>query len=550
MGFANAIFIFPHNFFPGPYVASLFECGISGAPIALELIPSNEEHAATSPIQPLYDANDKGSLEANRALLLFALNYQGVAGAELHQSIAFNTMLQQQRSSHAPLRLLSPTEEQQALNQAQRYFPKIRGPYVRYHNVWSKRTIEGIIAEGILARKKQHPNRRLRSAPAVARKYGIRERTFSDWIKGYQKSGLLMRGETHRRAGGGRRTKLLKSTEIALYHRIRELRASGAPLTRRWLRLLAIKFVMQREGRGIALSSNWITRFMKRWRSVLRFFFFLSLHVPHLHHFLLLLHRLSSRVAEDLSRKSLQRTEAEMRLEISKFWQRVDRVRRSSCFMRNFFTYPFSNFYLRLARSIPDGCIVNMDQTGVFPSPTITRVIDHVGAQRAHVRGLPQRDKFTIFFSIAGDGTKLPPFVVFKSTSWKKWKRVWYDEATGIYYTFQRCAWTDVRNLHHYLKTILKPYLNGREAIFILDHNSTHKNPSVLDALASLHAHTTFIPPTATPFIQPLDVTVNRIFKSHYDELYKAYVLERLEEANSAGARVSGWYCLSTRSTI
>jgi hypothetical protein len=177
-----------------------------------------------------------------------------------------------------------------------------------------------------------------------------------------------------------------------------------------------------------------------------------------------------------------------------------------------------------------------MDQMMVFPSPTITKVISIRGAPRVHARGLPRRDRFTVKLSIAGDGTKLPPFVVWKTTSRGKCLTVRQDPVTGIWYTYQYAAWTNVTTLHHYANTVLKKHFQGREGIFIFDHNPTHSNVTVLEKLADWHIHYTFVPPTATAFVQPLDVSVNRVFRGHYDALYNAFVMKLLEEGGSPGS--------------
>lgn len=66
---------------------------------------------------------------------------------------------------------------------------------------------------------------------------------------------------------------------------------------------------------------------------------------------------------------------------------------------------------------------------------------------------------------------------------------------------------------------MLRPYLNGRRGLLILDNAPAHVHAQVISSLADANCKALFLPPQTTQHLQPLDVGVNGPFKvrcKHY----------------------------------
>jgi hypothetical protein len=175
-----------------------------------------------------------------------------------------------------------------------------------------------------------------------------------------------------------------------------------------------------------------------------------------------------------------------------------------------------------------------MDQVRLFPSPTVKKTVEVKGTQHVFLQGLPSRGAVTVMLTICGDGTKLRPVIILRSKSAAKWLVV--QVYRGFIVMFQRNAYTDNRIMKLYFKHVVEPYLAGRRGLLILDNFSCHKSPSTIAAMNKMNCAFEFIPKTCTPYVQPLDVSINKPFKNHYSSQYTSYVNWRLEENNNVGS--------------
>ena len=77
-----------------------------------------------------------------------------------------------------------------------------------------------------------------------------------------------------------------------------------------------------------------------------------------------------------------------------------------------------------------------------------------------------------------------------------------------------------------YIDTYLIPVLGRRPTLFALDLMESHKTPTVLEKSRLHNINPSLIPGGYTSLVQPLDVSVNKLFKEIMRELTDTAILE------------------------
>lgn len=137
------------------------------------------------------------------------------------------------------------------------------------------------------------------------------------------------------------------------------------------------------------------------------------------------------------------------------------------------------------------------------------------------------------------DGSVLPPMIIFKG----KTNRTISDLVVpaGFLVTTQEKAWMDEVRMNMWLDHIWIPYtekvqteLEFSKSFLTLDAFSAHKVDSVLEKMAENNVGSLEVPAGCTSKVQVLDVSLNRPFKSVLTECWEDYVLDLVNEAESA----------------
>jgi len=118
-------------------------------------------------------------------------------------------------------------------------------------------------------------------------------------------------------------------------------------------------------------------------------------------------------------------------------------------------------------------------------------------------------------------------------------------------YACQDVAWMDEVCMLRWVDEILKPYLKvnppppGIMPVILLDAYRCHMMASVTNAIAGLGIETIHIPGGCTGLTQPLDVGINKPFKSRVCVLWEEWMIDEIDRTGLVHAPtredISGW---------
>ena len=127
----------------------------------------------------------------------------------------------------------------------------------------------------------------------------------------------------------------------------------------------------------------------------------------------------------------------------------------------------------------------------------------------------------TVVLMVLSHGEVLPAIVIFKG----KKQPDFYE--SNVFIRAQSKAWMDEEIMLEWINLVWEPATEGQRAMLVLDSFSAHITPSVNQKLKSINSVPVVIPGGCTSKVQPLDVSLNKPFKSHVHKYWSDFVLEQ-----------------------
>jgi hypothetical protein len=163
--------------------------------------------------------------------------------------------------------------------------------------------------------------------------------------------------------------------------------------------------------------------------------------------------------------------------------------------------------------------LCNMDQTAVYFDPSSNKSIAPKGSKDVSVRqNQGASSRVTVCLTVFGDGTKLPPFIIFKGIPGKSVEKSLksINDTGEAFCVCQANAWSDSDNLAIFIQQILKPAFDKMDIkpILLVDSFKAHLTGEFVRNVAALGGEVEHIPGGMTPILQPVDVGVNKPFKN------------------------------------
>ena len=195
--------------------------------------------------------------------------------------------------------------------------------------------------------------------------------------------------------------------------------------------------------------------------------------------------------------------------------------------------------YLKLVRPMLVGrtrdprWTINMDQTNQFYGSSPKSTIEVRGQRTVNMRkGANDSHRCTVALTVTSAGNFLTPYIVYKGVEGGTIdQRELPHHPTGAIYTVQKKAWFDERVMLHWVAHVLAPYVAtapvGIIPILFLDSFKVHLLGSVANAIQNLGVQVEFIPGGCTGLVQPIDVGINKPYKSNMTRVFTGWLLDQ-----------------------
>jgi hypothetical protein len=182
---------------------------------------------------------------------------------------------------------------------------------------------------------------------------------------------------------------------------------------------------------------------------------------------------------------------------------------------------------LREFHAIPWNLCVNMDETGCYFDMGSSTTIHKKGSKHVNVKSTSNSNHCTVFLSVALDGSKLKPLVVFKGAANGSVSKKLNSLDQRNAYICQEKAYCDASVMSIWISECLAPHhVEKRPALLMMDNFKAHLVKPVRDLLAKNCWLQLNLPANMTSRVQILDVGVNKPFKGRMRAYYNQYMLD------------------------
>ncbi|XP_046684451.1 MFS-type transporter clz9-like [Homalodisca vitripennis] len=180
----------------------------------------------------------------------------------------------------------------------------------------------------------------------------------------------------------------------------------------------------------------------------------------------------------------------------------------------------FDNLEVEL-KDVPKSHIVNYDETNLCDDPGRTKVITRRGCKYPERVMNSTKASTSVMFAASGDGTILPPYVVYKAQHlYDSWRE---GGPANSGYNRTKSGWFDSFCFSDWVETVALPYFRQFDSVKYLigDNLSSHLSLDVIKKCNESKVKFIFLPSNSTHITQPLDVAFFRPLKISWRAILK-----------------------------
>ena len=187
----------------------------------------------------------------------------------------------------------------------------------------------------------------------------------------------------------------------------------------------------------------------------------------------------------------------------------------------------------------------NCDETRVYLDAPGNKTIDLIDAASVEIGTTKhEKDGISVLLCVSCDGDKMDGLVVHRSRDKKKKnkiveKDVIYDhgKVMRMYVSYNPTAYTNGELMMEWIKIIYNKQSHidihedtiqslGYNSVVVMDNCSSHITDAVQQCMRECKVYPEFLPANTTPLLQPLDHSLNAMFKRWYEEEWRNWYLE------------------------
>ena len=188
--------------------------------------------------------------------------------------------------------------------------------------------------------------------------------------------------------------------------------------------------------------------------------------------------------------------------------------------------YQFLKKVKELREKVKYDIFVNLDETPFYFDMSSNYTMDFTGSRETLIRTHKlAKTKITLVLAITSEGEFLKPQIVFPCTSRfpKDASHLRAKMLNTVDIKWNKTGWNTGQMMISWVTSVLAPVAeSGKKVLFVIDHSSQHVNRDMEVCLREHKIDCVIIPKGMTPFLQPLDVVINKPMKDyvrqHYDD--------------------------------
>ena len=168
--------------------------------------------------------------------------------------------------------------------------------------------------------------------------------------------------------------------------------------------------------------------------------------------------------------------------------------------------------------------IGNTDQTPLTFDIVTNATVSEKGVKSVSILTTGhEKDRFTVMLACLRDGTKLPPYVIFKRKTLPKNANF----PKGVIVRCQEKGWMDQGLVQDWLRTVWSKVggFTRKKSMLVWDSFRAHSSAPICSMLKSLNTEPIVIPGGMTSMVQPLDVAINKPFKDRMRKKWQEWIL-------------------------
>ena len=167
--------------------------------------------------------------------------------------------------------------------------------------------------------------------------------------------------------------------------------------------------------------------------------------------------------------------------------------------------------------------IYNVDETGIPLDHRPPRVVTRKGQKKVRSRTSGNKSQITVIGCVNAAGSHIPPFVIFDA---KNLNHNWTEgEVPGTTYETSQKGWVDTQLFKGWLTDhFLQFAVSARPLLLLLDGHSFHFQPELIQYAKDHNIIVFYLPPHTTHESQPLDASVFRSLKQHWQDVSHSYM--------------------------
>ena len=182
---------------------------------------------------------------------------------------------------------------------------------------------------------------------------------------------------------------------------------------------------------------------------------------------------------------------------------------------------------------------------GVKIIPVSNWTLAEKGLRQIEITGIDDKRDMTALLAATASGELLPPQLLYQGKTTKCLPVADFPKEWDVHYSPNH--WSNHLSMVRYIDTIIIPYVESRRrahgkptqpALCIFDVFRAHQTQDVLQKLKDNNIRYVFVPASCTDRLQPLDLTVNKVYKEKMKAQFEEWYSEKVEAQLKSGVSI------------